>query len=1742
MQRTTFIVIAILGAVLFALFSVGALAQGKRDTDKNPDQVLKSNARVNPSTLAMEMSVPLGTYQGRAGNALSNTLNYSSKLWEFREFGTVVNPSGSEGISVVPLYARGTAAGWTSGLAVPRIEILGGSDIPYYMVGCGAEYEGAIWSNIFYGEGCNFDIKYMKRLHVVLPGGSTHEFRANDSPIVCGNAYFTCNDVDFTGTYLSVDGSKMRLEFGSSGSTLFMSDGSRILFDSYGYATAIIDSHGNKTTYNSTTKQWTDTMGRALPNPLPENPTKFGWQNHHQEQTVGDQAISTPGMGTETVETTLSWRYLKHPTSSDPDDSGLGNTSQDLAYATDFYCVGSLYAQFSEAKLFFNNNAANVRLCNYDGTGLPPGIPFNPIVLTKITLANGQSYQFKYNVYGEVEKIIYPSGGYERFVHANIYGLQVTSGPYEQLNRGVTDRYVSAKGDGTDEVHWSYSAVRNYVNFIPQPYTVTTTNPDGTKTVKLLHDEPEYWTQRPFGFDNVRTGRPYEEQTYSSDSTPALLARTLTSYESTGPLSGGYEVATRDVRPVKEISITFEPGSSSALATMTETVYDATGHPDPAYFAATNPKQVKKYNYVVVTASTAATASVTTAAGWFSSGNLATVMEMDYLYDSNYKARNINGLVTETRIKDAGGNVKAKTQITYDESAYKLSSSGTMPAAAANSWTDPLTELGPTLGAKRGQPTTVKNYHDIANGLYVETHNFYDQFGNVRKVRDGRGNDTETLYDDDYAFAYPTKVITPVPDSTGTQGSSSAFESTNTYDYTTGLPLTTTDPNGGVTQIEYNDPLLRPTKTIAPNTAETLTEYGAGTTASTRWVKVKTQIDATNWKEAYSWFDGLGRTIKTQSVDASTGDVFVETEYDNMGRVKKVTNPYRAGYTIFWTENTFDSAGRPWKITTPDGAVVETTYGLATAGNCLGTTVTVEDQADKFRRSITNGLGQLCRIDEPNGGNELGTVVSPNQATSYTYDTLGNLTEIVQGGQTRTFIYNSLSRLLSGTNPESGTFTYTYDPNGNLLTKIDARNIATTHTYDALNRVTAKNYSDSSPDITYTYDDSQVPFSKGKLTKVASSVSETHYSEYDEQERITESKQVTGGQTYTFGYTYNLDDDLTTQIYPSGKVVSFDYDASGDLEQVHKQVGGNSVIYANSFAYSPHGQIEKLRFGNHKWETTEFNSNRQITQVGLGNSATDTGQWRVNYEYGELQTNGTVDSTKNNGNLAKQTIDVPTIGTVAGFTATQSYTYDALDRLKSAAETIGGNQTWKQTFIYDRFGNKNFDTGNTTIQSNESAIPKVVNPEILTSNNRFKEDQDGDSQPDYLYDASGNLFKNAQERQFTFNAENLQVAASGTGLSVSYGYDGNNKRVTSYNSVTDQTTIFVYDADGDLAAEYTINVPPPATPTITYLTEDALGNIRVTTNALGELKARRDFLPFGEELYAGLAGRNTDQRYSSSTDDTRKKFATYQRDTDTGLDFAQSRYFSAMHGRFTSPDEFKGGPDELFDFEEAASSNPTFYADLENPQSLNKYQYSYNNPYKFNDPTGHCPPCAATLPWVIPAAGDLILTGITVVVGAGAAESIRRAYRTPDANLGGGDCMSCDRNLRANQRAAEQRFENRASPVEPRQPNGQGQANGEVKLRGSRNPKVAKAAAEGRRQHKAFADKVKKKQGWTSEKKVTNAKTGESARPDARTPGGNPIELKPNTPSGRRKGAEQRKTQERVTEKRGRVVYYEPKP
>ena len=81
-----------------------------------------------------------------------------------------------------------------------------------------------------------------------------------------------------------------------------------------------------------------------------------------------------------------------------------------------------------------------------------------------------------------------------------------------------------------------------------------------------------------------------------------------------------------------------------------------------------------------------------------------------------------------------------------------------------------------------------------------------------------------------------------------------------------------------------------------------------------------------------------------------------------------------------------------------------------------------------------------------------------------------------------------------------------------------------------------------------------------------------------------------------------------------------------------------------------------------------------------------------------------------------------------------------------------------------------------------------------------------------------------------------------------------------------------------------------------------------------------------------------------------------ERDNETGLDYFLARYYSSTQGRFTSTDEFSGGPDAVSALGSGDTEKQAIpYADITDPQSLNKYQYAYNNPLAYTDPDGHAP-------------------------------------------------------------------------------------------------------------------------------------------------------------------------------------------
>ncbi|HMS44006.1 MAG TPA: hypothetical protein PKE69_27515, partial [Pyrinomonadaceae bacterium] len=148
---------------------------------------------------------------------------------------------------------------------------------------------------------------------------------------------------------------------------------------------------------------------------------------------------------------------------------------------------------------------------------------------------------------------------------------------------------------------------------------------------------------------------------------------------------------------------------------------------------------------------------------------------------------------------------------------------------------------------------------------------------------------------------------------------------------------------------------------------------------------------------------------------------------------------------------------------------------------------------------------------------------------------------------------------------------------------------------------------------------------------------------------------------------------------PSGRVVKNTLDQDGDLQQVQsKKLNDIFKNYANSFNYTAAGAVSSMRLGNGRWENVQFNSRLQPTQIGLGTSAANQSLLKLDYDYG---------TTDNNGNVKSQTITVQR-SNQSPLVFNQTYAYDSLNRLKQAVEMTGTTQNWKQTYTFDRYGNR----------------------------------------------------------------------------------------------------------------------------------------------------------------------------------------------------------------------------------------------------------------------------------------------------------------------------------------------------------------------------------------------------------------------------------------------------------------------
>jgi len=422
----------------------------------------------------------------------------------------------------------------------------------------------------------------------------------------------------------------------------------------------------------------------------------------------------------------------------------------------------------------------------------------------------------------------------------------------------------------------------------------------------------------------------------------------------------------------------------------------------------------------------------------------------------------------------------------------------------------------------------------------------------------------------------------------------------------------------------------------------------------------------------------------------------------------------------------------------------------------------------------------------------------------------------------------------------------------------------------------------------------------GRLVTVADGGGSESYT-YDLMGRITQGSKVINGNTYNVGYGYNTAGQLNSLTYPSGHVVNQSFDGVGRLSQI-LAAGQPPYLSVASNDYSAAGQVKHLLYGNGVQGDFTYNDHLQVSTLRYyvpgGSEVLNLG-----YDYG----------TQNNGQI--QAVRYYLSPGVEDATASEYFTYDAWGRLKAGHTGIVDARiwTWSLQWDYDRFGNRR----NQTLVGGGAAITQ---PQLTISGTTNRITDAG-----YAYDAAGNM-TNDSLHTYAYDAENRTKTVDST--AATYTYLGA-LRVKKVVGAT--TTVYVFSgskvlaeyANGALSKEYVyagsqMLTSIAANGTVTYHHPDHLSD-RAQTDSAGGLLLWQGHYPFGETWY-------------ESAPSGKWQFTSYERDAESGVDYAIFRNYSSRLGRFTAADLLGGN--------------------IFSPQSLNRYTYVIGDPINFVDPLG----------------------------------------------------------------------------------------------------------------------------------------------------------------------------------------------
>jgi RHS repeat-associated protein len=550
-----------------------------------------------------------------------------------------------------------------------------------------------------------------------------------------------------------------------------------------------------------------------------------------------------------------------------------------------------------------------------------------------------------------------------------------------------------------------------------------------------------------------------------------------------------------------------------------------------------------------------------------------------------------------------------------------------------------------------------------------------------------------------------------------------------------------------------------------------------------------------------------------------------------------------------------------------------------------------------------------------------GGISSSPQVTTYAYDAAGHLINVTQGVQTRTFTYDGLGRMTSRTTPEAGTDNFYFTQSGGVnlcagspkavCRRTDARGITTTYAYNSRSQLTGKSYSNGQGSRTYQYDQGGVgAFALGRLTTVTDPSGSEAYT-YNAMGWITRIQKTIGATTYPIQYGYNSGGQVTQITYPSGRVVQQNVDNIGLLNTIVSGTTTYASIPEPPSGYNPVGQLLTFAYGNGVVANMGYSSSTRDQMTSLSYIKGTTTIFSLNYGYMNGQANcGSSTTSGNDG-------QVQCIQDLADSGRSVVYGYDSLNRLISAVTAGSGNYAkWGLSEAYDRYGNR-LNQGLTAGSGPSNSLSFAT----TTGGGAYTNRPDG-----YSFDVSGNML-NDGANSLAYDADNCLTSAG----TATYTCDARGIRV---KKAAGTTTVYVFSAGKDVA-EYD-NGAAVGSPsreyvylggqllatiqgsTTVYHHRDHL-SVRVTTDVNGAKIGEQGNFPYGENWY-------------TSNTTTKFIFTSYERDPETGNDYAMARYYVNRFARFSCADPMMGRVDD--------------------PQTWNRYVYVRDNPVNNIDPSG----------------------------------------------------------------------------------------------------------------------------------------------------------------------------------------------